>query len=251
MKTPKGLLILFVATLLLSPRTAASFPFEVGERLEFSISWIGIPAGTAVLEIPEKVEIDGREAFHVMSRSWSNDFVSIFYKVNDRVDGYMDAEDLTSIRLTVRQREGKHRSDKEMIFDRENSRVEFTKNGKKKTFEVPPTVYDSMSALYLLRTFDLTSGSDIKIDTFSNGKLYNVTVKVLGREKVTVAAGTFDTVKVRPILKHNDLFKNRGKIFIWLTDDEYRIPVMVRTKIKIGHITAELSKLEKGGDHGD
>lgn len=226
-------------------------PFDRGERLEFTLSWLGIPAGTAVLEVPDIIDVDEKSAFHIVSRSWSNKFVSAFYKVNDRIDCYVDSTDLTSIRLKVQQREGRHKNDKEIIFDHETNKVEYTKNGEKSIHDVPPFVHDSMSSFYFLRSKDLIIGNDVKMDIFTNGKLYNITIKVIEKEKITVDAGTFDAIKIKPLIEHNDVFKNKGDIYIWLTDDEFKIPILIKTKVKIGHIKAELIKLEKGGDHGN
>lgn len=243
--------IVFVAVHLFIPSTIFALPFNVGEELEFSLSWMGIPAGTTTLGVKEIVMASDTDAFHIVSRSWSNKFVSTFYKVEDRVDGYMATEDLSSMMLKVKQREGRHKNDKKLVFDHQNHKVEYTKNGRKSIHEVPPLVHDSFSAFYFLRTHDLVPGNDIKINTFTNRKLYQVIIKVLGKEKIDVQAGTFNTIKVQPLIKHNDVFKNEGKIFIWLTDDEYKIPVMIKVKIKIGHIRARLTKLKRGGDDGD
>ena len=38
-----------------------------------------------------------------------------------------------------------------------------------------------------------------------------------------------------------DARDGKGDIFIWLTDDERRVPVMLKTKVKVGSITARLS----------
>ena len=37
--------------------------------------------------------------------------------------------------------------------------------------------------------------------------------------------------------------RNKGKLFIWFTDDAKRLPVMVRTIIPIGSVTARLKRL--------
>lgn len=228
---------------------AQGLPFDVGERLEFALSWTGIPAGTTVLEIPGISYIDGKEAFQVRSESWSNRFVSTFYKVEDKIEGYMDAKDITAIQLKIKQREGRHKKDKLITFDQKNHKVEYIKNGKKSVHEVPPSIRDSISSFYYLRTQKLQIGEDIKIETFTGGKIYNITVKVLKREKVKLDIGTFETIKVQPLIKHNDVFKNKGDMFIWLTDDEYKIPVMMKTEIEIGYIKAKLKKMERGGNY--
>jgi hypothetical protein len=77
-----------------------------------------------------------------------------------------------------------------------------------------------------------------------------VTVKILKREEIKVKAGTFKTIKVQPLIKHNDVFKNKGDIFIWLTDDDNKLPVLIKTEVKIGHVKAEATNLIIGETDG-
>ena len=53
-------------------------------------------------------------------------------------------------------------------------------------------------------------------------------------------AGTFNTIKVKALIKYEGLFVNKGDVFIWFTDDETRTPVKIESRIKIGNITALL-----------
>jgi hypothetical protein len=48
---------------------------------------------------------------------------------------------------------------------------------------------------------------------------------------------------IKPLMKSEGIFYRKGDIIIWLTDDMKRIPVMVQTKVKIGHITATLVRV--------
>lgn len=65
-----------------------------------------------------------------------------------------------------------------------------------------------------------------------------------GKETVTVEAGTFNCVMVEPLVVEGGLFKSEGSIIIWLTDDEVKMPVKVKSKVIIGSIDAELTKFE-------
>jgi hypothetical protein len=67
-----------------------------------------------------------------------------------------------------------------------------------------------------------------------------VEVQVLKKERVSVPAGTFDTVVVKPILKSEGIFLRKGDVYIWLTDDDKKIPVKMKSKVKVGAINAVL-----------
>ena len=43
------------------------FPFPVGERLEYAVSWFGVPAGTVSIEVARFVETGGARYAHVVA----------------------------------------------------------------------------------------------------------------------------------------------------------------------------------------
>ncbi len=63
---------------------------------------------------------------------------------------------------------------------------------------------------------------------------------MLRNERVRVPAGEFATVVIKPILQSEGIFLKKGEVYIWLTDDEKRIPVMVKSRVKIGSFVAKL-----------
>jgi hypothetical protein len=84
----------------------------------------------------------------------------------------------------------------------------------------------------------------IPMKNFYKDKVYDLNVKYLGKERITVDAGTFDCIVVEPLVQEGGLFKSEGSIVIWLTDDDLKIPVKVKTKVVVGSIDAELTKYE-------
>jgi len=70
----------------------------------------------------------------------------------------------------------------------------------------------------------------------------------VAKEKVVVPAGTFDTIKVKTLIKFEGLFVNKGEVFIWFTDDEVKMPVKIESKIKVGTITALLIEKQSSGN---
>ena len=79
---------------------------------------------------------------------------------------------------------------------------------------------------------------------FSRGKIYKLKAAVLEKEKVETEAGVFDAFKVQPQLRENETAedRNRGKLFLWFSDDERRLPVMAKTVMPIGSVTARLDE---------
>jgi len=71
-------------------------------------------------------------------------------------------------------------------------------------------------------------------------------VRVLGREKVDTPAGKFDCIAIEPMLKAGGIFKNKGRLVIWITDDDRRMPVLMRSKVSIGSISVVLQEFRSG-----
>ena len=88
----------------------------------------------------------------------------------------------------------------------------------------------------------MRNGTIFYLQNFFDGKVNKLGVKIHKRETVSVTAGTFKTIKIEPLVVDGGLFKSEGNIFIWLTDDENKVPVKVSTKILIGDVYAELIK---------
>ncbi|MDD3558859.1 MAG: DUF3108 domain-containing protein [Melioribacteraceae bacterium] len=217
--------------------------FDVGEKLTFDVNYGFVTAGEAVMEVSEKKTISGREAYKI---NFSVNSVGTFdpiYKVRDRYVTYLDVEGLFPWRFEQHIREGGYTRDFSAYFDQRRG---FAKTSEG-TYDIPPYVNDIVSAFYLARTFnfsDLNPGDKFNLENFYKDKVYPLDVVFLGRETIKVEAGTFDCIIVEPLVQEGGLFKSEGNIIVWLSDDDLRIPVKVKSKIVIGAIDAELTAYE-------
>jgi len=223
-------------------REVANGAFGRGERLVFEISYGPINAGTAVMEVSRIVQFNGRDCYHVISTAKSNRFFSSFFKVEDRVESLIDVRGIFSWKFEQHLREGKYRADRFAEYDQRNHTVTTNKG----SMEVPPYVQDVLSALYYVRTQDLVVGQLLSVDNHSGRKLYPLEVKVHRRERVKVPAGSFDCFVVQPILKAGGLFKHKGRLWVWLTADERKMPVLMKSKMIIGSIDVKLKSYRLG-----
>ncbi len=232
--------LIFIFAFLLLPSYAASF--NIPEKLVYDLKWMGIKAGTASIEI-----INEEDTTKIISQAHSAKFISLFYKVEDRIESTLSQGSSPSpigqpIKYRVKIREGRHRRDKEVIFDHGKGKALYIdyRNEEKAEFEIPSPVFDPVSGFYYFRALELVIGEPVYITVFDSKKVWDVEVQVLRKEKVTLSAGTFDTIVVKPLLKSEGIFSRKGEVHIWLTDDVKHIPVLVKSKVKIGHITATL-----------
>ena len=221
-------------------------PFGHGERLVYELSWYNLVGGTATLEV-EEAEHDGTPAYRVRSLAKSNAMVSMFFPVEDRIESLIDRDGLYPLRLDVHQNEGKRRRERLTEFDQVNHTATVTKHGERHVFDVPPAVQDSLSALYYFRSLPpIRVGQTVTIDVHESSKNWRLAIVGLSHETVTTPAGTFQTVRTRAQVEFEGVFLDRGEVFIWFSDDARRFPVQMRSKIKVGKITARLAEFTSG-----
>lgn len=217
--------------------------FDVGEKLIFDVKYGFVTAGIAEMSIPQIKKMSGRDVYHINFTVNSVPTFDPFYKVRDRYVTYMDVEGLFPWRFEQHLREGKYSKDFSAYFDQRRG-IAKTSEG---SYEIPQFVHDIVSAFYFARTYDysnLKPGDLFHLENFYKDKVHPLDVKFHGRETIQVGAGTFDCVIIEPLVKEGGLFKHDGDIIIWLSDDELKVPVKVRTKIIIGSVDAELSSFE-------
>ncbi len=217
--------------------------FRVGERLLFDVKFGFITAGIAEMKIPKIRRIAGRDVYYITFKVNSVPTFDPFYKVRDRYETFVDTEGIFPWRFEQHIREGGYKRDFAAFFDQRRG-IAKTSEG---TFKITPFANDIVSALYYVRTLDFSNmqkGDTIHLENFYKDKVYPLDVIYWGKEKVKVEAGTFNTFVLEPIIVKGGLFKSEGSILVWMTDDKFKIPVKVQTKIIIGAIDAELKKIE-------
>jgi len=230
-----------------------TFPFDPGEKLTFQVRWSFIPAGEATLEVLPIETIDGVKSYHFVMTAQTYPFIDIFYRVRDRVDAYTDIE-MTHSLLYKKQKAGKTKRNVVVNFNWEKQEAQYSNFGKKrKPISILPGSFDPLSVFYAFRLHDRKGNPEIKVPVTDGKKCVVGRAKVVKREKIKVASGTYDTFLVEPDLQHiGGVFEKSkdAKLKIWVTADKRRIPVKIKSKVIVGSFVAELILAEGIGPHG-
>ncbi len=238
-------------------RVVPNNAFGVGEKLTFIIRYGFIKAGYATMAVPEEVTVrDSFPSYRIISRARSTKGFDLVFKVRDSVESIVDKRGFFSWRFTKKLREGSYKFDLFVEYDQlfgkayirsiryENDEPLRIREKKEAVVPIPKYVLDVLAAFYYVRTQDLEPGEPIYLVSNDHEKNYPLKVLVLKREVKKVKAGTFRTIKVEPQLRGEALFKQKGRIWIWLTDDDRKMPVLMKSKVLIGSITTELIHYE-------
>lgn len=233
---------LFAAQLAVPPSAPAAAPveqkFAAGETLDYTLTWLRVTGGTARMTIGAH----GEDAFRITSVARSSASFSRFFKVRDEIETTVARNDFSTTRYVKRLDEDGDKIEEVTVID---DGVATRTRRKVKKVRVPRPVFDPISVIYQLRTRDLSPGKAYDFDLIADGKLYTVHARVVRREKVQTPAGTFDCVRVEPQMISGGV-EREERLFLWYTDDERKIPVRIRTEIKVGAITATLRGVTSG-----
>jgi hypothetical protein len=214
----------------------APVPFTVGEKLEYDVKFSWKSVGSGVMEVKEITEVRGRPTWHTVFTIKGG---IPFFRVDDRMDSWFDVFSLSSRRFHQRISEGGYKRTREYEFFPE--RAVYTENGGAEEASVSDPL-DDASFLYYVRTIPLEVGRTYDVPRYFNPKANPVRIKVLRRETIKVPAGEYATVVLQPTFQSRGIFSEDGKAEVWLTDDDYRIMVQMKSSLKIGSINLHLRR---------
>jgi hypothetical protein len=221
--------------------------FGVGEKLTFTIGWKMIKAGEATMEVSEVFDHRDRPTYKVTTLARSFPFFDSFYKVRDTAESWIDVDGLFTWHFRKKLSEGGYQTEQIQDFDQFRNIV----YSHDTIFTVPRYVQDVLSSLYFVRTMDLQVGDTVYVDNFTKIKCYPLQVIIHAKEIVEVPAGKFKCIKVEPLLQAAGIFKHEGSLAVWLTDDRLKMPVLMKSKVLVGSIDAELTDYEIGELYDD
>jgi hypothetical protein len=236
------------AVLLSASRAAAAdataLPFGPGERVDLRITYAGLLAGRASLAVePGR---DGASLRFVSVARSQGFFAWLFrFRVDDRTVAEWDPATACSLGIEKHLHEGQAVRDQVVRIDPGAGRAEVAdRKVAQREFSVEPCVLDVLSALFVTRSRGVSEQEPLRLPVFDNGKSYVLEVRFRGRERLDLPeplGRKVPTIVVEPLLAEGTgLFVKKGRVTVWLTDDERRVPVRMRSKVAIGSVSADL-----------
>jgi Protein of unknown function (DUF3108) len=225
-----------------SPKVSR-FPYP--EKLSYQIEWRLVTAGTATVQLSRlspdhwQLELDLESA----------GMVNRLYRVLDRYKVVTNDRFCPST-LVLDAQEGKRHRFTRLTFDNSRHKVEYEERDlindriSKRELDVPPCTHEIAGALAALRLTNIEPGRSATLPITDGKKMVNARIDAKSREKITAAGQTYYTIRYEAFLFNDVLYKRKGRLFIWLTDDVDRIPVQLRFQLgfPIGTISLELQK---------
>lgn len=220
----------------------ARLPFRAGELATYQVKLAGASVGQGTLQVVGLENIRGEQTFH--TRMTINGRVTLA-RVEDVYESWIDTDGLFSRRFHQNLHEVRYRRNRTYDFFPEN-RTYRRENGS--TGAIPTNQpLDDLSFLYYARTLPLEVGAVYTLPRYFKASGNPVVLRVVRRETVSVPAGRFRTIVVQPVIKTEGLFGEGGQAEVFLSDDEHRIPVLIRSRVPIvGSLTMLLRTFRPG-----
>jgi hypothetical protein len=233
--------------------------FTPGEKLKYTLRWGVIHAGEAELEVLPMETINGVQVYHFAMHARTSPIVDLIYRYRGSADAYVDVNMTGSIKFTRHNTVGTEEADVTVDYDGTQNQAHFhrvtTKQQlfKKKTrindwkISILPGTLDPLSAFYYTRRLELKENSIIERPV-SDGKVCDMArAKVVKKEDIKVGRNKYDTYLVLPDMKKvDDTFKEKkvATASIWISADQFQIPVKFNSKMLVGSFTGELVSVE-------
>jgi hypothetical protein len=247
------ILLLFMPAIILATTTSSLANPKMerltpGEKLTYAVRWQNIPAGELELEIQPITTIEGTEAFHFVLTAKSNAAVDIFIKIRDRIDAYADTRMTHSIYYRKGQTGDRNRQET-IKFDWLQGTAQYSDSGQRQApIELQPGSFDPLSAFYFTRMMISEKHPRVKRPVTDGKRNFIGNASFVRRETITLNNGkTYDTFCVKPDLEFlGGIFKKskNPQLLLWVTADERRIPVQIKSKVKVGYFIGELVSAE-------
>ncbi|HSB75869.1 MAG TPA: DUF3108 domain-containing protein [Terriglobales bacterium] len=210
----------------------------------YSADWHLLSAGNVKLAMESSPQ-----GQHAVLTADTSGFVNLLYAVHDQFRTTINPRNFCSLSVSKRTQEGSRRRETEVHYDYLHGKSllqeKDLKTGAVKHVEhpIPTCVTDVMSSFYYVGSLPLSQGKSFVFPLNDGGPTGEITATVEGREQVRTPAGVFPALRVRAIATAGPLV-NKGRVWVWYSDDAQRIPVQLKAKVKWGTLNVRLAKVE-------
>ncbi|PKN75577.1 MAG: hypothetical protein CVU49_02445 [Candidatus Cloacimonetes bacterium HGW-Cloacimonetes-2] len=244
--------MILVMILLLIGIGLTATPFRDGEKLVFTVRYGVVNAAEATIET-NGTSFQGVPVWHLKISARTQPFFDPFFKIRDRVESWWRKDNLLPLKFSKNLQEGNYRQYRIHTYNHRANTTTYQKYAfRQETFitEEMPLVagsQDILSAFFWVRHQSLTPGRSVFVHITADGRSMRTEVKVHRRETIDTIFGRKQCLVIEPKLAGEAVFKQSGRILIWLTDDEYKIPVKLDSAVSFGSFVATLSSAQNVG----
>lgn len=225
--------------------------FSQGEHLKYYAHYGFIKAAEGEMIVDHNIStVNNRPCFKVDIYGKTTSFFDVIAKVRNHWGTYIDTAAIIPQKFYRYIDEGSYKRNEIMeydhkkdslfvhVLDRETKRLD-----RIVPYAVPDNIQDVVSGFFYLRTIDfskLLPGDTVAINGFYKNKIFDFKIRYEGRDVIKTKIGKIRALKIAPIMPENSVFDGEDSVHAWLSDDDNKIPLKVRTDMFIGAIELDI-----------
>jgi hypothetical protein len=236
----------FVPLLLCAALASPEAPYPIGERMGFSIDYLGMRVGTASIS----VGAPGDRGVPVKLEAHTTGLTGAVYNFRESLVSWLDPGTglPTYFELNIKENSWKHYDTTE--YDRQAGQAIFIQRGKTTSTDkiaVPADTIDFLALAFQLRRLPLEPGTrhTFSVLTGTEGA-HPVIAEVMDLETVKTKAGDYQALKIRVPTGLSGKFSEKNPTYLWLSDDPRRVVVKITTDFSFGSGVANLTSYSPG-----
>ncbi len=255
-----GVLFAGLTSFVTSDRDNDAYPvinqksFSPGEIIEYRLNFSIFTVGRGKTIVSDQIhQFNNRPAYKVDIYGNTSGFVDWITHVEDHWGAYIDTASLLPQKTYRNILEGRYRKNEIVFFDHDAGNIEVHELDQEtrlykdpQLFKSPAKyIYDMLGGILLIRSIDFDTvqvGDTLKVNAFFQDTFYNFKTVFKGREVIKTRAGQFRALKLVPLMPENSIFEEgESSISFWISDDENKIPLLVRAEMLIGSAGVEIT----------
>ena len=241
-------LLFAVSPLTSAPDTVKTSAFPFPEKLTYRVYCRIVSAGSAIIDLSSA----GPQTWQTNMSIESAGLVTRLYKVLDTYRLTSDSKFCASNSVLDAQ-EGKRHTITHLSFEANRRKVRYDErdlinnSSEQKELDIPPCTHEILGALAALRTTGLEPGKTATFPITNGKKVVNAKIEAQGKESLSLNGKTYQTTRCEAFLFDNVLYKRKGRLFIWISDDADHIPVQLKLQLgfPIGNVAVLLDKQQR------
>lgn len=214
-------------------------PFPTDGPFHYEVEYLGINCGHMTLE--SRLETyQGRPAYHVVMTASNSKFFNKIYRVDGRIESWVDAESMSTLAYESDITEKGRRKIRSYRVDRARGVVLAEKNGKQMTlsYEGEPAL-DPMAYVYRGRVLAGVPGSTFDLNLLTDRGVIATSTRVGDIERFTTPDGKRALLRVQPMTADGELFSRKGEFIYWIAPDAGRRLYRLDFKLSFGRLLAK------------
>ncbi|MCU0304283.1 MAG: DUF3108 domain-containing protein [Thermoanaerobaculales bacterium] len=220
-------------------------PYPIGERLSYSVWWMGMHCGEMEISSWREPATEGPPTIRITVLARTTPFFDGVYRVRSRLDSFVDPVRGASFRYEEHSTEKKRTKNDVWVVSEDRTRIVRTRDGE--TTVIPVEVedaFDPLAFIFRLRTIGLEPGTEQTLGLMTSRGAVETVARVTERDRVKTPAGRCDAVAIVPEPRDRMMFSKSGSMIVWVDRAAPHRPCRIEFDLAFGKLSARLRSVE-------